>query len=393
MTVEKNTPISITNDVFTNRTNATLYVPAGSKASYEAADYWKDFKNIITFGSEVVANNLTRAYGEANPKLTYTVNGDEISGMPVLTCEATETSPVGTYDILISKGTVSNSHVSFKKGILTINPKGVSSPTIILSKSSYIYDGTAKEPTVTVMDDETVIPASEYTISYSNNTNVGTATVTITDKEGGNYIVSGSTTFTIHGMELPADELFSGSNLWAGYVAQEDLRPGTGLKVYAITKLGTTTATASQIDYMPQGVPVLLKRADKTVSSYEVTLGTGIAPTTNLLRVFNADRNVSNREGFILFNDEFVLVNEGVLPAGRMFLPANNLQLSRGMTRTVVIDDDDATGIEDLEESPAEEEPYNVYDLSGRKVANQVTSLDGLPHGIYIVNGKKMLKR
>ena len=195
------------------------------------------------------------------------------------------------------------------------------------------------------------------------------------------------------GMDLPADELFSGTNLWAGYVAQEDLIPGTGLKVYVITKLGTTTATASQIDYMPQGVPVLLKRADTTVSSYEVTSGTGTAPTTNLLRVFNADRNVSNREGFILFNDEFVLVNEGVLPAGRVFLPANNLQLSRGMTRSIVIDDDDATGIEDLEESPAVEEPYDVYDLSGRKVANQVTSLDGLPHGIYIVNGKKILKR
>ena len=55
---------------------------------------------------------------------------------------------------------------------------------------------------------------------------------------------------------------------------------------------------------------------------------------------------------------------------------------------------DGTTGIEDLDERPAVEEgPYDVYDLSGRKVANQVTSLDGLPHGIYIVNGKKMLKR
>ena len=63
-------------------------------------------------------------------------------------------------------------------------------------------------------------------------------------------------------------------------------------------------------------------------------------------------------------------------------------------SRSSIGDDDDATGIEDLEERPAVEEgPYDVYDLSGRKVANQVTSLDGLPHGIYIVNGKKMLKR
>ena len=53
-----------------------------------------------------------------------------------------------------------------------------------------------------------VIPAGEYTVSYSNNKNVSTddqkATVTITNNEGGNYIVSGSVTFEIRkgGAEL-----------------------------------------------------------------------------------------------------------------------------------------------------------------------------------------------
>ena len=80
---------------------------------------------------------------------------------------------------------------------VTIAAKSVSSPTITLSATSFAYDGTAKQPTVTVKDGSTTIPASEYTIGYSNNTNVGTATVTITDKAGGNYTVSGSTTFVI----------------------------------------------------------------------------------------------------------------------------------------------------------------------------------------------------
>jgi hypothetical protein len=34
-------------------------------------------------------------------------------------------------------------------------------------------------------------------VSYSSNTNAGNASVTITDKTGGNYTVSGSVTFTI----------------------------------------------------------------------------------------------------------------------------------------------------------------------------------------------------
>ena len=80
---------------------------------------------------------------------------------------------------------------------VTIAPKTVSSPTITLSQTSYNYDSTAKQPTVTVKDGTTDIPASEYTVSYKNNTAVGAATVTITDNTGGNYTVSGSTTFTI----------------------------------------------------------------------------------------------------------------------------------------------------------------------------------------------------
>ena len=53
-------------------------------------------------------------------------------------------------------------------------------------------------------------------------------------------------------------------------------------------------------------------------------------------------------------------------------------------------DDDELTGIE---ENVVAVEPFDVYDLSGRKVLHQVTSLDGLPDGIYIVNGKKILKK
>ena len=66
-------------------------------------------------------------------------------------------------------------------------------------------------------------------------------------------------------------------------------------------------------------------------------------------------------------------------------------------SRSLDDDDDELTGIEEvterLTESPVVTEPFDVYDLGGRKVLHQVTSLDGLPDGIYIVNGKKILKK
>ena len=59
-------------------------------------------------------------------------------------------------------------------------------------------------------------------------------------------------------------------------------------------------------------------------------------------------------------------------------------------SRSLSGDDDDVTGIENLDEAI---EPFDVYDLRGQKVLHKVTSLKGLPDGIYIVNGKKMLKK
>ena len=80
----------------------------------------------------------------------------------------------------------------------TINPKVVDNPTITLKSDATItYDGTSKTPAIVVKDGNTVIANTEYTVAYKDNVNAGTAKITVTDKEGGNYTVSGTTTFTI----------------------------------------------------------------------------------------------------------------------------------------------------------------------------------------------------
>ncbi len=47
VTVNFVNPLSIDADCFSNRSNATLFVPMGSKAAYEAATYWMEFKEIV----------------------------------------------------------------------------------------------------------------------------------------------------------------------------------------------------------------------------------------------------------------------------------------------------------------------------------------------------------
>ena len=72
----------------------------------------------------------------------------------------------------------------------------ISKASVTLSTSTYAYDGKAKKPGVTVkLNGKTLKNGTDYTVSYSNNTKVGTAKVTITGK--GNYTSSVSKTYSI----------------------------------------------------------------------------------------------------------------------------------------------------------------------------------------------------
>ena len=74
--------------------------------------------------------------------------------------------------------------------------KEISNMKVALSETSYTYDGKAKTPSVRVQDDGYLLQAgADYNVTYSNNRNVGKATVTITGT--GNYTGSISINFEI----------------------------------------------------------------------------------------------------------------------------------------------------------------------------------------------------
>ena len=113
--------------------------------------------------------------------------------------EIPERTNAGTYTVyyrVLGDDNINTTEASTLE--VTISPKVVSNPTIELSPNSFTYNGEECEPTPTLYDGQTIIPSNEYTVSYSDNINAGTATVTITDNQEGNYTVSGSTTFTIN---------------------------------------------------------------------------------------------------------------------------------------------------------------------------------------------------
>lgn len=103
-----------------------LYVPFGSEQAYREAEGWKEFRHIVGVHGEtdlaltVTANSYSREYGEENPVFEFTTEGATLDGEPVIECEATPASPVGTYNIIVKKGGVKNYNDTYVKGTLTI---------------------------------------------------------------------------------------------------------------------------------------------------------------------------------------------------------------------------------------------------------------------------------
>lgn len=92
-----------------------------------------------------------------------------------------------------------------KKVDFTIAAKPLTAGMVTVAGGPHYYTGNAVTPAVTVKDGSRTLAAdTDYMVSYNNNTNAGTATVTVAGK--GNYTGTVSQTFTIQYDSLPADK-------------------------------------------------------------------------------------------------------------------------------------------------------------------------------------------
>ena len=134
--------------------------------------------------------------------------------------------------------------------------------------ASATYDGTAKEPTVTVKDGTTTIPASAYSVSYADNVNASAnakVTVTIVSTNA-NYAGTAEKKFTISPAELTkvtlknSEFIYTFSDITAevasvkageldvpegGYTVSGNVAKETGTHTVTVTGKGNFTGTAT----------------------------------------------------------------------------------------------------------------------------------------------------
>lgn len=145
----------------------------------------------------------------------YTYTGSAIEEKPVVTCishegatpyvlkEGTDytlsysnNTNAGTAEITIT-AVEGSGFTGSTKATFTIARKALDK-SMAAAIADQTYAGAALTPAVAVKDGtRTLVKDTDYTVSYQNNTNAGTAAVTITAKADGNYSGSISMNFTI----------------------------------------------------------------------------------------------------------------------------------------------------------------------------------------------------
>jgi len=122
---------------------------------------------------------------EISPEIDVVKKDDDGNIIETLTSDDYEVVYSDNVDAGTAKISVSG-HGNYK-GILekeyTINKASLESAEITLSKESYIYDGTAKKPEVTVIFRNKNLTTDDYIVSYSANINAGEAKVVVSAKE------------------------------------------------------------------------------------------------------------------------------------------------------------------------------------------------------------------
>jgi hypothetical protein len=114
-------------------TSVIVFVPKAAIAAYEADPFWgkytiREFTGVPT----VEADDLQRSYGKTNGKLTFTITGAPVNGEPEIACETDATTPVGSYPITLTAGTITNRGLVLKNGECTVEPA-----TLTVTAKSY----------------------------------------------------------------------------------------------------------------------------------------------------------------------------------------------------------------------------------------------------------------
>ncbi|MBO4907581.1 MAG: chitobiase/beta-hexosaminidase C-terminal domain-containing protein [Bacteroidaceae bacterium] len=390
----------------------------------------------------ITANNHTIEYSNApeNNGVTYSgfITGEDEDTEGVFTgtlaysynsandgsgTSYTTTIPKGTAYIIPSGLTATNYNITYNYGTLTVTAKSIGNGSSMASGFTLNFgDG----GNIILLDGETTLTlTTDYTIGEVETTTSGKYSSKKVSGTG-NYTGSFKIRNAIVNFQTDAERV-EWSATFVAEPAGTDLADDTkghklpeGIRAYIIIDIDGEWAIPEPLDYIPEGIPVLLI-SDKAAGGFLVEDVSGKTPpaSTNMLKEVTAstpgyitdsgDPNYEKvhfdlRSIYLLSYNEFVHNMPGYLAKGKVYLdPTTPTPPPSPAPRRLRIKWDDVTGIEELQNDGNTETRNDAwYTLDGRRIDNSKFKIQNssrssgaggtkLPKGIYITNGRKVI--
>jgi uncharacterized protein YjdB len=408
--------------------NVTLYVPEGRIEAYKAASYWSSFRNIV--GIVGVELNKTEAsllkgktmtlmatvypedledksvtWKSSNTKVATVSSEGKVTGVKTgivtITCTSKATGLSATCKVTVGKVNLDKSEAVVLKGT-TLKLKPTVYPTTLENKEVTWKSSNTKVATVSSAGEVKGVKTGVVTITCTSKATGLSTTCKVTvgkvNLDKSEAIILKGTTLTLKPTVYPTtlenkEVTWKSSNTKVATVSSSG--KVTGVKTGVVTITCTSKATGLSATCEVTVGKVNLDKAEASiVKGKTVTLTPTVYPTT-----------LENKSVTWESSDETVATVTGGkvkgIKAGTATITCTSVATGLSATCQVTVTassgtrsldgDDETTDIEAVGEG--EIKPYDVYDLSGRMVLHQVTSLDGLSNGVYIVDGKKVLKK
>ena len=276
------------------KADAGVKIDAPTNKTYGDADFTLQ-------ASTVAADNGTWSWTSSNESILKIVSGAETAApvIHVVKADATGATLTATY--------ISDAYYGTASVKITVAPKNVTGAMIGVIDSKE-YNGGAIQPTPEVKDGETILaPGRDFKFSYSDNTNAGTATLTITGK--GNYTGIAEKKFTIEPKNIESAIIVLGG-LNRPYTGEEQtveivsvtLPDGDGVNLerdidYTVKDNSNTATDAAEIVLTIEG------RGNYTGTAAKIWTITRIEPT---LADFDVVPDLSNE---LTYSGEEQIVN------------------------------------------------------------------------------------
>ncbi len=414
---------------------ATLHVPKGCIDAYKAVEPWKNFKSILEMVDAKVKLSKTKAVIEkgktltlkatitpsdlpdksvtwesSNTKVATVTSAGKVKGVKTgtatITCTSNSTGAKATCKVYVGCVKLDKTEVSILKGKTTTLTATVY-PTSLKDKSVTWESSNTAVATVTSAGKVDGVEAGTAIITCTSNATGLKATCTVAVVNGfvklnkTEAYVEKAKTMTLKAKVTP-ETLEDKSVTWESsdpkIVKVSSAGKIKGVKYGTATITCTSVATGAKATCQVTVGKVIIGTSDVTIKkSRSVTLYATVYPTDLADKSViweSSDTQVATVtskgkvKGIAVGTATITCTSVATGLKGTCTVTV----LSNSEARSMIGDDDELTGLKELE-SPAVAEPFDVYDLSGRKVRHQVTSLDGLSDGVYIVNGKKILKK